>query len=71
MALGCGLTFVRGNRGENYKKMNYRFAKNISRKKKRLFGCPLLFLSVRGVLDCMAFADTSVDVRTFRLFDLF
>jgi hypothetical protein len=34
MALGCGLTSVRGNRGKNYKKMNRWFPKNIQRKKK-------------------------------------
>jgi hypothetical protein len=33
MALGCGLTSVRGNRGKNYKKMNRWFPKNIQRKK--------------------------------------
>jgi hypothetical protein len=32
MALGCGLTSVRGNRGKNYRW----FPKNIQRKKKRL-----------------------------------
>jgi hypothetical protein len=34
MAHGCGLTSVRGNRGENYEKRNRWFTKNIQRKKK-------------------------------------
>jgi hypothetical protein len=34
MALACGLTSVRGNRGENYKNEPW-FAKNIQRKKKK------------------------------------
>jgi hypothetical protein len=34
MALGCGLTSVRGNRGKKITKMNRWFPKNIQRKKK-------------------------------------
>jgi hypothetical protein len=32
MALGCELTSVRGNRGENYKKINRWFTKNMKKK---------------------------------------
>jgi hypothetical protein len=64
MALGCGLTSVRGNRGKNYK-MNCWFPKNIQRKKKKiimyilnrhqgdklsfLFWPPFLLVSVTGL----------------------
>jgi hypothetical protein len=37
MALACGLTSVRGNRGENYENEPW-FAKNIQRKKKVFLG---------------------------------
>jgi hypothetical protein len=37
MALACGLTSVRGNRGENYENEPW-FAKNIQRKKKKVSG---------------------------------
>jgi hypothetical protein len=38
MALACGLTSVRGNRGENYENEPW-FAKNIQRKKKEEKHC--------------------------------
>jgi hypothetical protein len=34
MELGCGLTTVRGDRGENQKKMNCWFAKKHTKRKK-------------------------------------